>query len=404
MPSISLKALGVKFEPHSTLISLCLNSVISRLQSYINMRAKRMVLSPLPLFRIQSERDFVNQLPFETMIASLIARIQSSCNNDSNENVVSSTNSISKFTDSKQEQMNNWMITLDTDVANNVNDYNHYDQTTGPNLCQLVTETNDILRLVQSMLLHMGLKAHDKIDVEAGWMIWYVSLLRRNENISFPNVQSMLELIQLFQKQCDHTEDDITMTRNICIVTSIMSQQYDSFEWKKANTAKLVSYIQNAVNHYHEQRSQLFALTCLEQLTSLSPVKIRVLQFNRFQDTLHQLARTADNFKIENLYNRGMDYYLRFQIGSISKLLLENMFGTNLSVNKNFNPIQLRTSSDTKKKVNAESLCAYGCFYSWQDYQSTVGVDVSNGGIYYYEIILLTSGKLLNVLCFIHVI
>src|SRR5699024_1491087 len=133
-------------------------------------------------------------------------------------------------------------------------------------------------------------------------------------------------------------------------------------------------------------------------------LKQRLATNESLKNALNRKSACVREFKPTDLYRRGNGYYLRFQIGACARWLLERVFGNidreeeealdedNSSAPKEASPLKLRTSNsnDHESKVTKDNLSAFGCYFSWQDYQSTVPVaDVASEKVFFYEAILL---------------
>lgn len=322
--------------------------------------------------------------------------------------------------------------------------YSYYDTVVWPKIVSLCSSSDGVLRYCQAMITEMGRVNRKKMDVISSYMVWYfVKIKKQSDTITIPPIEDIASLVSLYMTQIAPQDFDHRIP-NICLLLAIMGNWYPQEELEVLFSEQVMSFFINCLHSSPDKMTQLYTLFTL--VHSATYENIKGLLFNNFSLRLAVKLKSSTlcHFNPVSLYLNDGDFNcMHFQIGASAQWIMKNVYDAdkiiddediplgrnahfaadgdeggedevedediedeeddnemeedneNELVNVRNMPLNLRTSSSMRniRKVSVDNLFAFGCHYAWQDYQCTRPVDISSGQVFYYEVILLTTGK-----------
>lgn len=333
-----------------------------------------------------------------------------------------------QFSDTKQREFVEVVADLNVRLSYQnfqYDQYNYYDSVTLKKINALSSISDKVLRFFQSIITEMGRVNRKKMDVIAGYIVWYVVKVSQLDSITKPPIEDIASLINLYMSQTAPTEYDYRIT-NICLILSTMGNWYPQDQLEVFFSKEVISFFINCLYNNPDKLTQLYTLVTLVFSATYDPIKLIFINSPALRLAVKLKSSSLRRFNPINLYlsKEGFNS-IHFQIGSSAQWLIKNVYlddgnddseeeekdenKLNDDENKknkdneskyeqitvNDNPLELQTNNNIQhlKKVFANNLSAFGCCYSWQDYQCNKPANIASGHVYYFEAILLTTGK-----------
>ena len=357
------------------------------------------------------------------------------------------------FTDAKQQDYAQCAIDLDVKLSHNYIEYTYYDETVWPMIIALCSDSDaGVIRYCQAMITEMGRVNRQKMDVIASFMVWYYEKIKKsskNYPIAIPPIEDIASLINLYLSQICPWDFDHRIA-NICLLMMKMGDWYPEEQLVVLFSDQVMTFFIGCLYNNPDKWTQLYTLFNLMFSSNFECIKKIIFDNCTLRLAVKQNSAYLCQFKPISLYRARDDNFLLFQIGSCAQWLMKNVFDADKIIDDDDIPLreendvqpwdtdvvvvdypvesedqskdkdsksdesdeqlesdesdkqssdedsrsEVRTSTTMKHlhRVTTDNLSVIGCHFAWQDYQFTKPVDITSGQVFYYEVILLTTG------------
>ena len=286
------------------------------------------------------------------------------------------------FRDERQYEFDRWVIKMVCKITDNYFNQGDFNQALEEDFTTLMDSEDGnqaMLRLIQSVIEEVGASVKDdKIDIVVGVLERYLNLIEPSKKT--PNLAKFLELIYPYmQLQAKCLCDRNTLKhRNLCLVLSLMAK-CDEGTRAFLQNGEVISFISQILKECELESSQLFAVICLD---SVNPELIKL------HAKLEELSRFLQKCTFDSLYTPTFDYY-RYQIAFCARWHLDRLLGQNFALGETKSKLDINDMTQGIK-ISSDRLCVRSDS-EWQSIRSMFPI---TSGIYFYEVILLTSGSM----------
>lgn len=329
--------------------------------------------------------------------------------------------------DARQKDFNRWIKELESRIFVDDFDYEYFYGDLKWEFEALMKDELAYIRLIQAVIRKLGtLATADQIDVVVGWIIYYLSTLDdtlsnngrevpeiwffdRSEvdsSASCPNLPApakFLEMIYPYMQLSPQSEADVLKIRNTAIALSILARKY--WYLKDFFTQEVVAFVCSILSESQDNCSMLFSLICLDNLVMDRRVKEKVLR--QLSTRLPLLAKYLEQLSVGNIFDEQHFDAARYQLAFCARWCLDYVL-----VDDSIRKPHIDSSADTSSlshisrsskrdtlncesrteqlKLSPNALSARSDD-GWQSVKSTFAV---TSGVYFYEVIRLTSGPM----------
>lgn len=238
---------------------------------------------------------------------------------------------------------------------------------------------DNYIQLCKSAIECIGTKiSDDYIDISIEWL-WTCGFISFND-LTFPESSQILDNLKSYLDS-----DSSQIQRNICIILSLVANQFQEHKKSFILTEKLQSFLHKILADSNSHLTVLYAVVCLESLSQTFDFKNQITDDQYIIYALEKLAiQHSEGVKHPDFNS------VVHQIKFVSQHLLDKLQGnqqTKLCQNKIINVFKMYNQTPFIKLSRDGLEIRSDC--STQSYQSQFE---ATSGIYFYEVTLLTGG------------
>ncbi|XP_075681116.1 RING finger and SPRY domain-containing protein 1-like [Dermatophagoides pteronyssinus] len=266
-------------------------------------------------------------------------------------------------------------------------------------LIEIANTDHGWLKIINSMINVIG--THAAKGLVENDHIGPAVIILLLEDSQLPTRELIRDLLALLNPYLDlpiHSPCDETIIkhRNICAILSFLAEKLAGSLSVNLLSMRIIKFLEKIIKDKYNHLHVLFALNCVEKFARTNENKEIILKNFDIVKELCELEKYLQYFSIQTLYYSSTNELLKYQLGFCAQWCLDNVFtkkGRKFSYKKvdysNLNVILNVNDKTEFLKLSPDGLSARCDTYTFECVRSNYPV---SSGIYFYEVILLTSG------------